>query len=257
MKVLEQTSNRLKLQHVPLMRWISGGLCIALSLGGLVYLIGFKPVSASLDCRYISNVQASCELRQFTWVGGMQVRKIYDLQGATVIRRSSGKRGSTYHVGISNGVNTIAFLKDSDGGSSQQEAIVAQINQFTSTPNQSPLQLQQSGRTKASLFGLFSLIGIGFGGFMTLSPATTCTFYKRLNQVVLENKSWYGSRCSVEYPLNQVSKVEIEERQVKHGRKVYRAVLVLASAERIPLNRDYTTEKDVRQVTYHIQKFLA
>lgn len=257
MKVLEQTSNRLKLQHVPLMRWVGGGLGVALSLGGFVYLIGFKPVSASLNCRYISNVQASCELRQFTWVGGMQIRKIYDLQGATVIRRSSGKRGSSYHVGISNGVNTIAFLTDSDGGSSQQETIAAQINQFTSTPNHPPLQLQQSGRTKASLLGLFILIGMGFGGLMTRSPATTCTFYKRLNQVVLENKSWYGSRRSIEHPLNQVLKVEIEERQVKHGRKVYRAVLVLASAERIPLNRDFTKEKDVRQVTYHIQKFLA
>lgn len=256
MKVLEHTANRLKLRHIPVMRWIGGGVVVVLSLGGLVYLIAMKPVSASLNCQHISDTQASCELRQFTWTGSMQIHKLYDLQNAAVVSRSSSRRSRTYHVELFNGVHAIAFLTDTDGGRSQQETIATQINQFLGTPAQDTLQLQQSGRTKAGLFSLLGLFGLGVGVMMTRSPATICTFYKRLNKVVLERKRWCGSKQVIERSLQQVQGVEIEEKRVKYG-KVYRSVLVLVSAERLPLNQNYTQEKDVREVTYQIQKFLG
>lgn len=256
MKVLEHTANRLKLQHVPIGQWVSGGLAVTFSLAGLVYLVGVKPVSATLHCRHISSTQTSCELRQFTWAGGMQTHKIYDLQSATVVSRLSGRRSRAYHVELFNGVHGIAFLTDADGGRTLQETIAAQINQFLSTPDQTALQLQQSGRTQACLYSLLGLFGLGSGVVMSRVPATVCTFYKRLNKVVLERKRWCGSKQTIERSLQQVQGVEIEEKRVKYG-KMYRSVLVLNSAERLPLNPDYTPEKDVREATYQIQKFLS
>jgi hypothetical protein len=257
MKVLEQTPHRLKLQHVPFMHWLSGGILLSVCLGGLFYLVAIKSVSASLRCQRALPTQTVCELRQHTSIGGMHTHKIYDLRSASVIQRSGRKGRKHYHIELFNGVDRIPLLKDSDHNSADQYATVDRINQFiqaSEAATQSTLELRQSGRTQALLFGFLGCIGLGLGVSITLVPATTCTFYKRLNKVVVQHSQWYGRTDVIERPLNQILNVDVEEKRVKRG-KLYRAVLVL-TAERIPLNREYTQEKAIRGAVFSIQAFL-
>jgi hypothetical protein len=256
MKVSEQTPHRLKLQHVPLMQWLSGGILICFCLGSLFYLVTLKPVSVSLRCQRSLPSQTSCELRQHTLIGNMYTRKIYDLQSASVIERSGRKGRRYYHIELFNGIDRIPFLKDSDHNSTNQYATVDRINQFIQAgrTTQSTLQLRQSGRTNAILSGMLGLVGLGFGTSMTLAPATTCTFYKRLNKVVIQRNRWHGEAQTIERPLNQVLTVDIEEKRNKYNNG-YRPVLVLVS-ERIPLTQDFTQEKPVRKAIFSIQAFL-
>jgi hypothetical protein len=260
MKVSEQTPHRLKLQHIPLMQWLSAGIAICFCLGTLFYLITMKPISASLRCQHNLPSQTSCELRQHTLIGSMYTRKIYDLQSASVIQRSGRKGRKYYHIELFNGVDRIPLLNDSDHNSADQYATVDRINQFINanasaqSTLQSTLQLHQSGRTNALFLGGFGLIGLGVGISMTLAPSVTCTFYKRLNKVVVQRSNWAGKAQTIERPLNQVLTVDIEEKRNKYG-KGYRPVLVLA-AERIPLTQDFTQEQAVRKVIVNIQAFL-
>ncbi|WAL62081.1 hypothetical protein [Thermocoleostomius sinensis] len=256
MKVSEQTPHRLKLRHVPFMHWLSGGMLICFCLSSLLYLVSLKPISVSLRCQHNLPSQTSCELRQHTLIGSMYIRKIYDLQSATVIQRSGHKGRQYYYIELFNGIEQIPLLKDADQNSAEHYAIADRINQFIQAGGvaQSILQLYQSGRTNALLSGIFGLVGVGFGTSMTLAPATTCTFYKRLNKVVVRHSRWQGRTQTIERPLNRILVVDIEERRSKYGKR-YRPVLVLA-AERIPLMQDFAQEQPVRKAIFSIQAFL-
>jgi hypothetical protein len=259
MKVLEQTPQRLKLQHFPWSSWGAGSLAVLFSMGSVVYLLGFRAASASLRCqRPIAVPIVSCELTEFTVLGIARSHKLYDLQSATLIRRYVQRRRSTtteYHVELQTGLKQVALLKDSDINHSALQADVDRINQFISDSTQTSLLVRQSGRLKALLFGLFSLLVFGFGLSFLSVPATTCTFYRRLNKVVLEAQHWYGQGRSSEHPLSMIATVEIEEKRVKNG-KAYRTVLVLTSNQRIPLTHESISEKNARETSDYIQKFL-
>ncbi|GAB4366134.1 MAG: hypothetical protein Kow00121_03280 [Elainellaceae cyanobacterium] len=255
MKVLEQTPTRLKLRHYPCSRWLAGAALSVIGLGGLVYCIGFAPVSVSLICKRVA-VSTNCKLQQFTALGIMHTQPLYDLQGARVHTQSSGRRGKAYSVRLSNGYSEVSLLQEPDGSYSSQEAIVDQINQFVNNPSQPTLTVQQSGRFKASLFSLLAIVGLATGIIWLRTPVVTCAFYKRLNKVAIDYERWYGAKQTVEYPLSPFFKVEVEEKRVKQGR-VYRVVLITSTGERLPLHRDYTKETPVREAAYQVQKFLA
>ncbi|PSB13710.1 hypothetical protein C7B76_18835 [filamentous cyanobacterium CCP2] len=260
MKVLEQTPHRLKLRHFPWSSWGAGGLAILLSVGSLVYLFGFKAASASLRCqRPFASPIVSCELIHFTMLGIARSHKLYDLQEANVIqttsRRRSGASSRKYHVELRTGLRQIAFLSDPDLRESEAQTDADQINQFVNDTGQTSLLIRQTGRIHVLIFGFFSLLGFGFGIPFSSTPMTICTFYKRLEKVVLEIQHWYGKGKAIEYPLHAISTVEVEEKRVKNG-KVYRTVLILNTSQRIPLTHDFICEKDARNASYYIQKFL-
>lgn len=255
MKIVEQTVNRLKLQHSPIAAWIGGGMVAIASLAGLVYLTGFHPLSATLTCQRNFSAPAICELYHFTLLGQMHSRKLYALDGAEVVTRQNSKGGPTYYTVLINGVERVTFLANPDMRRSEQDDAVARINAFIYNSKHLSLVVQQNGRRSFLLFGAMALFGLVGGTISTLTPKVICTFYKRLNKVVVEHQRWYGTHSAVDRPLNAILRVDLEEKRTKHG-KTYRAVLVIAPAERIPLSRDYTKEKPVRSAIYRIQTFL-
>lgn len=257
MKVIEQTATRLMLQHRPLPLWTTGVLLAIGGMGFLVYLVGFQPVSLYFTCKRLAPTQASCDLKQVTWIGRTQTQKLYNPGGATVIRRSGGRGGTTYRVAVSTEVAQVSLLSNADGGYAGQQAIADQINQFASNPGQATLSVYQSSRTSTNLLSLMGLAGLIGGTLMiSLNSMVTCTFYKSLQKVVLERKNWFGVQSTIERPLNTLFTIEVEEKQFKN-RKLYRAVLWLSSAERLPINQDYTSEHIVRSVVNSIQLFLG
>ncbi|HEY9616405.1 MAG TPA: hypothetical protein V6C64_06175 [Microcoleaceae cyanobacterium] len=257
MKVIEQTATRLTLQHRPVPLWTTGVLLAIGSVGLLIYLIGFQTVSLYFTCKRLASTQTSCELKQSTWIGRSQTQQLYNPGGATVIRRSGGRGGPTYRVMISTETAQVSFLSNADGGYAAQQATADQINQFISTPKQTTLTVHQTSRNSTNLLSLLGIAGL-IGGIVIvgINPMVTCTFYKSLKKVVLERKNWFGVRSTIERPLNTVLTIEIEEKQVKK-RQLYRAVLFLSSAERLPLNQDYTSGYAVRSTVKSIQLFLG
>ncbi|MGI0484544.1 hypothetical protein ACN4EK_03845 [Pantanalinema rosaneae CENA516] len=257
MKVIEQTTTRLTLQHRPVPLWITGVLLAIGSVGLLVYLIGFQPVSLSFTCKRLAPTQTSCELKHATWIGRTSSQKLYNPQGATLIRRSGGRGGPTYYVAISTEMAQVSLLANPDRGYPGQQQTIQQINQFVSNPGQSTLAIHQTNRTSTNLLSLMGVTGL-IGGILTVSlnPMVTCTFYKSLKKVVLERKNWFGVRSITERPLDTILAIELETKQVKK-QKLYRAVLFLSSAERLPINQDYTNAHTVRVAVDRIEEFLG
>lgn len=256
MKVLEQTSSRLKLQHNPVQSWSSAALLTTLSLAGFVYCLGIAKVSAHLQCRHAPPASTICELQQFTALGRMQTHKLYDLQGAEVIRESGGKGGPRYRVEVFNGEESVTLLHDSQANYQAQTAVAEQINQFVGDHQQETLSIDQSAQFTTTIFTLFSLFSLVTGIILSLTPAITCTFYKRMNQVVLERQRWHQQLPAIECALHEISRIDLDEKRVKHGR-VYRVVLILHSGKRIPLTQDFTNEKTAEHIAWIISQFLT
>lgn len=191
-----------------------------------------------------------------TWIGMTQTQKLYNPRGASVVRRSGGRGGPTYRVVISTEATQVSLLPNADGGYPGQQTIANQINQFVSNPEQTTVSIAQHNRMMTNYLSLMGIAGFISGMLMlSLNSMVTCTFYKSLKKVVLERKNWFGVRSTIERPLNTILTIEIEEKRIKN-RHLYRAVLMFYSAERVPINQDYTSEHAVRATVSSIQLFL-
>ena len=107
--------------------------------------------------------------------------------------------------------------------------LIIKFNSFINS-TESFLILQQNQRNYLFIISLFMLVIIGTGAFLATSSATTCTFYKSINQVCIERKSFRGKKV-IEYPLEEIYSLSIQDKQVKYS-KVYRAVIFLKNATR-------------------------
>jgi hypothetical protein len=256
MKVLELSSHRLKLQHFPWSSWLGGGMAVLFGVASFIYVLGFRAASASLRCqRPIAIPIVSCELSHFTLLGIARSRKLYDLQEASVLQTYRSRGGPRYAVELRTGLSRAVLLKEPNARQYAIEQDVDRINQFIYNTGETSLILRQDGRLSAVFMGIFALISGGMGVWLLSTPITTCAFYKRLNKVILETQRWYGTTEAIEYSLHKISTVEIEEKRTKNG-KIYRTILVINYAERIPLTHDFTCEKNARETCYTIQKFL-
>ncbi|MTJ52833.1 hypothetical protein FJR38_09240 [Anabaena sp. UHCC 0253] len=92
------------------------------------------------------------------------------------------------------------------------------------------------------------------GASLATSSATTCTFYKSINKVCIERQG-LRSKEIIEYPLEDIVNLHIQDKQVKYSR-VYRAVIFLKNAKEISINPQYTDKKSVENVAARIRYFL-
>ncbi|PZV08868.1 MAG: hypothetical protein DCF22_19510 [Leptolyngbya sp.] len=254
MKVIEDTPLRLKLKHFPLSEWWWGGAAIVLSLGFLTYLIGFQSIAARFTCDRPTPAQTNCDLKHYSTLRQINHFRIFDPQGTEIVAHIGNKGNRSYEIWITSPLTKLSFLPGGSGSLSENQAIADQINDYIHTPQTRSLWVYQQEKA-AFLFILGSLVGVGIGISMTLTPIVTCNFYKRMDKVIIERRCWNGKNTLVEEHLSNILTAEVEERQVKNG-KEHRIMLVLASAERLPIHKDSTSEKDARKTTYLIQKFL-
>jgi hypothetical protein len=240
MKVIEDTPHRFKLKHVPIGEWCRGGVMIAGSLGLLIYLIGSKSIFARLTCDRPTPTQTNCDLKQYGFLRQTAHVRIFDPQGTEIISRSSG-RGRTQQIRIISPTTDVIFLPGSNGLFSNNPAIAAKIDDYINNPQTRSLWVSQQDRL-AFIFFLCGLVGVGSGIFFTLTPNVTCSFYKRMDKVIIERRRWNGKNALVEEHLSNILTAEIEEKRVKNG-KAYRVMLVLASAEGRPIHEDFISKK--------------
>lgn len=253
MKVIEDTPARLKLQHFPIRDWVGGGALTAVSLGFLVQVIGFMPIITKLTCDRPTPTQTNCDLKHYSILRQIDHFQIFDPQSTEIITRT-GSKSRSYEIRIISTMTELPFLAGGIGSYSENQAIAAQIDDYIKNPQTRSLRIYQQNKI-AFLFILGGLSGLGLGIFMTLTPAVTCNFYKRMDKVIIERRRWNRNNMIVEERLSNVQTAEVEERKEKNG-KVYRAILVLASTERLPMHKDFTSEHNARKTMYVIQKFL-
>lgn len=139
MKVLENTSLRLKLEHRPWLAWLSGTIHLLISLWVFIWMIGVWPSSAVLRCDRPNSTQITCNLTQYALLRQVQYRQVFDPVSATVFTRRSS-RSRSYEVTLSGPYQTVTVLPD--GADSQ--AIANQINQYLQTPQQSAFFIRQN-----------------------------------------------------------------------------------------------------------------
>ncbi len=251
MKVVEETRTRLRLQHQPITKWLSGVCIFAVCLSFLIYCLFFDAASVRLNCDRPSSSQVNCELRRFNLFGSVEKLKIFDPQEAYIITRSGSKGGKTYQVVVVTPFGEYALLSHLSYQANQEVAF--QINNFINS-QQSSLSVQQNQRNYVFFISLLMLILMAVGAFLATSPVSNCTFYKSLNKVFIERKSLRG-QIIIEHPLEQILRIDIQEKQFKYS-KLYRVVILMEFGKNIPINPEYSDENSIRHAVYRINSFL-
>ncbi|WP_227789255.1 MULTISPECIES: hypothetical protein [unclassified Nodularia (in: cyanobacteria)] len=251
MKIVEETPTRLRLQHLPIRRWLFGGSFFIGCLGFLIYCLFFDFATARLTCERPLPSEMNCELRQFSLLGRKQRLRIFDIQNAYV-KTTRQSRSTHYHVVILTSVGERDLISGQSYGKNQQDSQL--INNYINS-GQRFLLLEQNQRQSMLFKNLCLLIGMAIGAFELTAPVSNCIFYKSLNQVFIERKSLRVQKI-IEEPLEKILRLEIQDKQFKYGRQ-YRAVIVLQSYEEIPINPEYTDEKNVYSTVARIKSFLG
>ncbi len=133
------------------------------------------------------------------------------------------------------------------------QEIIFKINNFINS-GQTSLLVQQNQRHYLLLLISFILIMMAIAAYFATSPVTTCTFYKSIDKVFIERKSLRSNQV-IEHPLENILRFDIQEQQYKYS-KLYRAVIVLKFGGEIPINPQYTDERNVRYAVSRILSFL-
>ncbi|MEA5602610.1 hypothetical protein [Nostoc sp. UHCC 0252] len=251
MKVVEETRTRLQLKHRPLRYWFIGWCIFTVCLSFLIYCLFFESASVKITCDRLSSSQINCELKRFTLLGSMEKMKIFDPQEAYILTKTHSKGGKTYQVLILTPFGDFPLL--SHVSYQENQKITFKINNFINS-GQTSLLVQQNQRDYLFFLILFVLIMMAISAFFATSPVTTCIFYKSIDKVFIERKSFRVNEV-IEYPLENILRFDIQEKQFKYS-KLYRAVIVLKFFKEIPINPQYTDERSVRYAVSRIHSFL-
>jgi hypothetical protein len=253
LKIVEETRTRLVIKHHPLTMWFNGGMLVALGCGFLIHNIIFESASLRFSCtRNIINNQMNCELRTATSVGIVKKVKLFDIHQAYVQTIRGSKGGNSYKVIIVNDLGEHSLLRYL--GYEENQRAATKINHFI-TSGETYLSLEQNQRRYLFLFNSFIFIFLLFAIYMATTPLTICTFYKSLNKVIIERKG-LRSRENIEYPLEQVFYIEIQEKRVK-WQKQYRPAIIFKTSETIPISLEYSYNyNNVSDAVDRIKLFL-
>ncbi|MFN6465874.1 MAG: hypothetical protein RMZ41_029190 [Nostoc sp. DedVER02] len=251
MKIVEETRTRLQLKHRPLGYWFSGWCLFTVCLGFLFYCLFFESASVQITCDRLPSNQINCELKRFTLLGSMEKLKIFDPQEAYILTKTGSKGGKTYQVLILTAFGDFALLSNASYQDNQE--VTFKINDFINS-GQTSLLVRQNQRNYLLFLILFIFIMMAIAAYFATSPVTTCTFYKSIDKVFIERKSFRVNEV-IEYPLENILRFDIQEKQFKYS-KLYRAVIVLKLFQEIPINPQYTDERSVRYAVSRIHSFL-
>ncbi|WP_414527917.1 hypothetical protein [Nodularia chucula] len=251
MRIIEETHTRLKLQHRPINEWVLGG---CLTIGGfvvLIYCLFFNFSSATLSCQRVSTQEINCNLQRSSFLGRRERLRIFNIDNVYV-KMTRSSRSRSYRVIIQTPLGDRSMVQNQSR--QDNERVVQEINNFLRS-NQGTLLVQQNQRTYLFFVNVFTLSLMAYGVYLATKPVSNCAFYKSLNQLFIERKTW-RSRTVIEEPLENILRVDIQDKQFKY-RKLYRIVIVLKSLKEIPLNPEYTNEDSVRNAVFKINYFMG
>jgi hypothetical protein len=251
MKVVEETHTRLVINHKPIGNWLSGSLLLIFGLSFWIYFLAFDFTSLRLTCTRSTPPEINCELKRFTFLGSMEKLKIFDPQQAYIQTKTGSKGSKSYQIIIVSNLGEFPLLPQVSY--QENEVFIIKLNSFINS-SESYLILQQNQRNYLFFISLFMLAITGIGAYLATSSATTCTFYKSINQVCIKRKGLRDNKV-IEYPLEEIASLYIQETQFKSS-TVYRAVIFMKNGKKIPINPQYIDKKSVENAIARIRYFL-
>ncbi len=217
MRIIEQTSERLKTRYYPINSWVVGGCCLCVTLHTLVRSLVWEPTSTVLNCTR-QTTSVTCQLQQQTFIG------IQQEQTLEAVRSVEGVGGGTNRpIWLVAPTQTLPV-----SNSSSRRDTFNTIQTFLNTPSAKSLTLRYDQPT-AMLFAPIPILLFGGLGLalLFLSVANSCTFDKTQNQIILKSRTLMEKQASIEtFSLSSFQGIEIESYSTKIGNR-YNLLLVL------------------------------
>lgn len=236
MKLVEQTSTRLKLQANHGSE-LALGILLGASfvLGGLGVIVEFAKVT-TLTCDRLEPTHVKCELRTVgladtdvipfppNYLLGAKVQEI-DLDDST-----------TYRVLLQTKNGDFPLTQTASSGARGKEISVAQIKAYLQNSNQKSLFIKHDRSWMAYAFGgLFALIGSGLIYLMLSMPfRITYVFDKRADQMEWKQQYLFNRKIQ-QWRLQEVEDVRFNIKTDSDEDESYSVSLILRSGEELPL----------------------
>ncbi len=252
MKFIQRTSTQLKIQIIPFLIWIVGGIIINIGVGESQRIGRYRVICDRLPD------SGHCEITQSSfWQTRRETFPLKDLQGAEVVLRNSSKRKTTYQVVLllPGKLMPLHDFLSSDRPSHQKQADL--INQFVQDSTQSNLAISRN------MFGLMITSFLGFCGmglFMIayFGPIIILKLDKPSNQFILTWRGLLGTK-RIEHPLRNIVRSYVEPSLRRNfKRETYVIKVMLTSGETLALMPYHSSGyNDKLRITQEIHSFLG
>jgi hypothetical protein len=194
-------------------------------------------------------------MSEFTVLGMVTHHSFENVQVASVATGTRSRGGPYYYVTLTNnGIET--EIPNSEG----QQNTADQINTFIHS-NRSSLFISYNQRLQFGVQVWVTIFFLGYGIYLVQYPIVTCTFYKRLNQMVIVQKR-LGVSSVLTYSFDQITRMDLQVQRTRYGRE-YRIVFDLSTFQpstrkQLPLTQDYDrNHNDQASLLHLIKTFLA
>ncbi len=252
MKFIQRTSTQLKLQILPLVIWMIGGIIMNAGLGESQKIGRYRVICDRLP------ESGHCEVSQSSfWQTHRQTFPLKDLQGAEVVSRNSRKRNTPYKVVLRLPGRLIPLHDFLSSNRSSHQKQADRINQFVQDSTQSNLAISRN------MFGLMMTSFLCFCGMALLIIAglgqiVILKLDKPSNQFILTWRGLLGTK-RIEHPLRNIARSYVEPSiSRRSGRKTYVIKVMLTSGESFAVTPYHSSGYDEKlRITQEIHSFLG
>ncbi len=256
MKILEQTEQRLTLQHRPIKSWLLGVLLTLMGgVPGISMTLLFT-AHARLTCERSPQQLPRCWLRRSNLIGFGKTEAIGEIVAVNQVSHRGSRGSATYTVYLSTrDRGYLPLLPQGSGRYNESRKVTEQVANFIASDRRR-LTVQQNARLERLFLALMGG-GLGVAGlFLAAAPVTVCVIDKGQPQRIrLIARGVRNARTS-EYALQTIKHLDMQEQRTRHG-KTYRAILVLQGGAHIPIHQEYVGQAEVKRAIAQIEAFIT
>jgi len=231
MKLIKRTPNELTMRFRPLTHWIIASCLI--SIGGYVLLVGGHWGAFKCSRDLALPTQGKCTLTDHHWVirsqRSWQLEQIKQIQ-LEITQRDRNGEPKDYRILLdtTQGVIELPLVEVSHANTSKGK--VESIRQFLENPLQPNLIEQVDERLE--IVYLFSTFG-GIGGLFILIGQTVILRINKRTQKLIVQRCYPLGKQTIEYHLNQISDVIVQEKRNIKGLMIGRVVIMLTDGRQV------------------------
>lgn len=250
MKVVENTSTRLKLLHYPVYAWLAGAIFVASGL----FITAEVGKLTVFNCNRVEPSQGLCTLKASSLLKTeSQEIQLATLQGAIVDEIHSSK-GTTFRLVIVTTNGEIPFTSYYNPNQIGKQINATRITDFISQPTATSLTIRQDDRGSTVLFGGVFVAG-GMVVVLLMGEIVACQFDKTMGRFTLQRRGLLGTKV-IEHSIREIKDVIVEESTSSDG-STYRVSLILIGRDRIPLTSYYSSGRAGKQkIADSLHQFL-
>ncbi len=234
MKVLEQTSYRLRVRECPWLIWFVGGFFSFIP----ILMLSFLPVGEIHCQRQI--IPYECIITHTSLVSQKRVKIPLTLLYQAKLENYIDSDGDPMYRVVLEVAGQSITLGYASSNVGNRAAIVEQINQFRANPNQTQLSARLDDGWLIEIFtGVFFLSGMAF---ISLASVLTVDLDQRGGTFTIQHANFFR-RTQKELLLREIGNIAIEIHKDSDG-ETYCVVVHLTSGEKVPLRNYYSSGYD-------------